>query len=393
MDQKKRGIIKGSILIIAITIIVSLILKKECNYMAYINNQFIGYIEDKATFKEEVRLIEAEVKKRFPIQKDIKSNITFKSVSKGSLTNQENVEEEIKKCIEVETEAYRMYINNKFIGYVANEAEGHEVLKIVGNEYKSKLDENKFKIDNINIKCKTEYKKESIKINEAKSVEDIAHEIIEKNSNNQLLDVEIKYIYTKSETIPPSKIIRSNDNIYMGDKIIEKGEEGIKEVTKEVTLLNNKKKEEKIIRSNVVKDPKDEIIYEGSKNPIKNNVAFLSLPSRGGITSNYGSRWGVTHHGIDIAGNIGDPIKASANGIVVNTSYDDIYGNKVMIEHGNGIVTLYGHCSEVLVKVGESVEMGECIAKIGTTGRSTGPHLHFELRENGKAINPINFIK
>lgn len=393
MDQKKRGIIKGSILIIAITIIVSLILKKECNYMAYINNQFIGYIEDKATFKEEVRLLEAEVKKRFSIQKDIKSNIRFKSVSKGSLTNQENVEEEIKKCIEGETEAYRMYINNKFIGYVANEDEGHEVLKIVGNEYKSKLDENKFKIENINIKCKTEYKKENININEAKSVEDIAHEIIEKNSNNQLLDVEIKYTYTKSETIPPSKIIRSNDNIYMGDKIIEKGEEGIKEVTKEVTLLNNKKKEEKIIRSNVVKDAKDEIIYEGSKNPIKNNVAFLSLPSRGGITSNYGSRWGVTHHGIDIAGNIGDPIKASANGIVVNTSYDDIYGNKVMIEHGDGIVTLYGHCSEVLVKVGESVEIGECIAKIGTTGRSTGPHLHFELRENGKAINPINFIK
>lgn len=139
-------------------------------------------------------------------------------------------------------------------------------------------------------------------------------------------------------------------------------------------------------------EPKDNIVYKGVKDPIAGGVAFLENPSRGSITSNYGARWGKVHKGIDIAGNIGDPIKAALDGKVIEAYYSSSYGNVITIEHGNGIQTLYAHCSKLLAKEGQEVKRGDIIAKIGNTGRSTGPHLHFELKVNGSAINPIKYI-
>lgn len=135
------------------------------------------------------------------------------------------------------------------------------------------------------------------------------------------------------------------------------------------------------------------VIYKGNKNPIVDGVPFLQRPSGGIITSNYGARWGEVHHGVDIAANVGDPIGAALDGVVVEAGYNNIYGNTVIINHGNGIETVYGHSSKLLVKVGDEIKKGQTIALAGSTGRSTGPHIHFELRNHGVTINPISYIK
>lgn len=98
------------------------------------------------------------------------------------------------------------------------------------------------------------------------------------------------------------------------------------------------------------------------------------------------------HPGIDFRGNIGDPARASGAGTVVSAGPASGYGNMVEIDHGNGITTRYGHLSEILVRVGQHVETGQEIGKVGNTGRSTGPHLHYEVRRNGVAIDPTGFI-
>jgi murein DD-endopeptidase MepM/ murein hydrolase activator NlpD len=117
-----------------------------------------------------------------------------------------------------------------------------------------------------------------------------------------------------------------------------------------------------------------------------------------GITSNFGSRFGGSdyHTGIDIAGNgaYGTPVLAANTGTVVvaNTKPNEGYGTYVIIDHGGGIQTLYGHCSRLTVSVGDVVATGQKIAEVGSTGWATGPHIHFEVRVNGSAKNPISYL-
>lgn len=121
-------------------------------------------------------------------------------------------------------------------------------------------------------------------------------------------------------------------------------------------------------------------------------VAF-GWPVRGPITSGFGSRWGSIHTGIDIAVPSGTPVKASRGGTVTSAGWMEGYGYAVIIDHGDGYSTLYGHNSKLLVSTGEHVDAGQVIARSGSTGHSTGPHVHFEIRRSGKPINPLLGLK
>lgn len=129
-------------------------------------------------------------------------------------------------------------------------------------------------------------------------------------------------------------------------------------------------------------------------NPSNQLTEGYIWPARGVFTSGYGRRWGRMHRGIDIAAPIGTPIMAAASGEVINAGWNSGgYGNLVKIRHVDGSVTLYAHNSRILVRTGQIVAQGQQISEMGSTGRSTGPHLHFEIRPNGStAVNPIAFL-
>jgi murein DD-endopeptidase MepM/ murein hydrolase activator NlpD len=122
------------------------------------------------------------------------------------------------------------------------------------------------------------------------------------------------------------------------------------------------------------------------------SISF-SMPARGRITSPFGMRWGRMHNGIDIAAPTGTPIYASAAGQVTFSGWNGGYGNLVIINHGNGMETYYAHNSKNLVSKGQNVSKGAHIANMGSTGNSTGPHVHFEIRRNGTPLNPMNFLR
>lgn len=118
----------------------------------------------------------------------------------------------------------------------------------------------------------------------------------------------------------------------------------------------------------------------------------LIRPVSGTLTSRFGSRGRGTHTGLDIATSHGTPIMAAASGTVTFAAYSGGYGNMIVISHGNGVETYYAHCSALYVGVGTPVSQGETIAAVGSTGRSTGNHLHLEVRVNGVARNPQNYV-
>jgi murein DD-endopeptidase MepM/ murein hydrolase activator NlpD len=124
----------------------------------------------------------------------------------------------------------------------------------------------------------------------------------------------------------------------------------------------------------------------------------LQWPIHGQITSPFGGRihpiFGtyIGHTGIDIAADYGDPVCAADSGVVIYASWMSGYGNTVMIDHGNGITTLYGHNQSLAVSEGQRVSKGQVISYAGSTGNSTGPHVHFEVRQGGSPVNPMNFL-
>ncbi|MBR1579894.1 MAG: peptidoglycan DD-metalloendopeptidase family protein [Selenomonadaceae bacterium] len=164
-------------------------------------------------------------------------------------------------------------------------------------------------------------------------------------------------------------------------------------------------------RSTMAATPMTTITMPGSSvpytnAPVMNNSFALGItdaasnvpaiwPTTGVVTSPYGLRWGGTdfHPGMDIANDMGTPIVATADGIVVVAGWNSGgYGNMVDIDHGNGIMTRYGHASQVLVSAGQYVKRGQIIALMGSTGFSTGPHVHYEVHVNGQRVNPISYL-
>ncbi|MBR6033998.1 MAG: M23 family metallopeptidase [Clostridia bacterium] len=118
----------------------------------------------------------------------------------------------------------------------------------------------------------------------------------------------------------------------------------------------------------------------------------LSETAKTMISSRFGSRNGGYHSGLDIATASGTPIYATASGTVTYAGWQGGYGNLVIISHGNGVETYYAHCSKIYVSKGDTVETGDLISAVGSTGNSTGPHLHLEVRINGVAQNPQNYL-
>lgn len=111
------------------------------------------------------------------------------------------------------------------------------------------------------------------------------------------------------------------------------------------------------------------------------------------FTSPYGSRWGRMHEGVDLAGSYGSPVLVTADGVVAKAGWSDGYGYMVEVRHEFGVITRYAHMSAVKVKAGQRVSRGDAVGAMGNSGRSTGTHLHYEVRVNGNSINPMTFIK
>jgi murein DD-endopeptidase MepM/ murein hydrolase activator NlpD len=140
-----------------------------------------------------------------------------------------------------------------------------------------------------------------------------------------------------------------------------------------------------------------EVISVPPVDPLQQEIQF-KRPIKGRITSGFGMRLHPlehtekVHQGIDLAGEIGDPVKAASSGRVTFAGVQRVYGNIIIIQHSENLSSAYGHLSAMNVEVGESVTSGQIIGEVGMSGNSTGPHLHFEIRENGEPVNPIKYL-
>lgn len=212
-------------------------------------------------------------------------------------------------------------------------------------------------------------------------------------NQNGAVSVCTSKVVTIEEDVPFETEQKDDENSYKGHSYIyQKGENGHKITTQTVNYVNGKKVSYKVTGEEYTKQPEKQIVMNGTMEISKNGTGRFLRPISGVITSRYGTRNMRAHKGVDIAGNHGDDIFAADTGVVTYSGWCEGYGNLIIIDHQNGYVTYYGHCSKLYANVGDSVLKGDVIATVGSTGRSTGPHLHFEVRLNGEDYDPLKFI-
>ncbi len=288
-------------------------------------------------------------------------SVSISGVNLGYISNKDNFEKEIIDSVISSS-------NNKIIDSVDMKETPKYELKLADKSLKT----NEIQIiNNIEEDLEITYKYYDIAVNNetASSVntleeaEQLIAELKEDNTNNKDIDLSILEKYTQNEEeVNTTEIETAKTTIQ--DKVNKKAEE---------------------IR----------IQEELDSMPDVNGIKLAVKPVTGTISSRYGVRSSIrssTHTGLDIATPNGTPIKVVADGTVTGASYNGAYGNLVKIDHGNGVETWYAHTSRMYVSVGQTVKAGDIIAAVGSTGNSTGAHLHFEIRINGEHVNPQNYL-
>lgn len=161
----------------------------------------------------------------------------------------------------------------------------------------------------------------------------------------------------------------------------------------DILRVNSIKRPEQLKVGKLLRIPSQSYVYR-SRQPARSIVlASFHWPLFGTITSRFGPRHRGFHHGVDIAAKQGSYIRAADSGQVIFTGWKRIYGRTVIVKHSGNKKTLYAHASKILVKKGQRVKRGQAIARVGSTGRTTGPHLHFEVYIGEKCKNPLNYLR
>ncbi len=308
---------------------------------------------------------------------------------------------------EILTDGYGLYIDKKLVGVSLDKNALKNELKKALDEYKAKYD------DETTDKFANEVE---IVYGAYKSVYvDDSEKIVKKNLDkfSFSLSTDIEY----NQTVPFTTKVKYDSSKYTDyRKTVQKGINGKQKITYRVTYVDKIQTDTYVSKIETIKNAQNKIIVVGTKKKPAAALASVSysqntsssgsnsgsgsfmwpLPYTHNLTSGYGARWGRMHTGIDISagGVYGKAIVASDGGTVEWAGYDNSgYGNYVIINHNNGYKTLYGHCSAVYVSRGQRVSKGSTIAAVGSTGDSTGPHLHFEVRTSGGSrLNPLGFV-
>ena len=289
---------------------------------------------------------------------------------------------------------YQVSISGEQLGYVQNKEAFEESLK------ENAIVEGK-NVDNVVLKTNPEYELKlvdrTLDTNEEELVSEIKEDVVVtyKYYEIAVANQTVETVNTKEEAEELVKQLKENELDNVDLSIIEKYTEEAEKI--EATSLEIAKStiEEKVEKKveEVQKQKEEQERLE--KMPSINGIKLAVQPISGVITSRYGVSSRLrksTHTGLDIAASTGTPIKVIADGTVTCASYQGSYGKLVKIDHGNGLETWYGHTSKMYVSVGQKVTAGDVIALVGSTGNSTGPHLHLEIRINGEHVNPQNYL-
>lgn len=420
------------------------------HYMAYeysYNGKVLGVVKDKEDVLKITDLVQDALTEERDVEViiDKKDDITFKRVAAMGDIDIDTSEDVLKRMTyvgDINVKAYSITVNGKHTAVLDSEESAKNVLSAIKDEYTDQGEnvvvEDAGFVENVEIKevntdlDRLQGEEDAKKTLQTGAVVEKSHlvmagetmsdlakqynmteeEILDLNPEINPKKLEVgSEIHLKEEapvvTLKASELVtyeedidyevveKKTDDLYEGEeKVDKKGKKGTKVITARVEKNNGKESTKVPIVEKVEKEPSDEIVLVGTKErpPTIGSGKYIYPVKNYRFTSPFGARWGRNHNGIDLACPVGTDVMAADGGTVTFAGYKGSFGYLVIIDHQNGMETYYAHNSELLVTEGDKVYQGYHIAESGNTGRSTGPHCHFEIRVGGVPNDPLKFL-
>ena len=297
----------------------------------------------------------------------------------------------------IDLQGHNIKIKDSIVCFYTSIEDKYSVLEEVCNSYINELNLDISNISQIELLGVISSSNEKNRITYLNESGEMAPEIYNAEViNDNLSGLKLKVTLEEIETIEPETIVEETNELLSGETKVIQGVQGNKLLNKEITYYGLNKDNENIVSENIITPVVNTIVKTGIKSPYEAGVAFLSNPTKGGyVSSTFGEvRSNSVHKGIDIAKDLGEDVSAALEGEVIYAGYNNGgYGNLIILQHNNNMKTYYAHLSNIYVSVGEIVKKNDLIGAIGSTGNSTGPHLHFELRVDNNPVNPIKYIQ
>lgn len=297
----------------------------------------------------------------------------------------------------IDLKGHSIRLADKTVGFTSLIEDKYLILEEICNSYVNELGIDVNNITEIQVMGTIDSDIEKSRISNLNLSGEIAKEVYDAYViNENLSKLDFKIDLTESEVIEPEIVTEECSDLYSGETETVQGVRGISLVHKEIVYDGLNKSDEKVVSRKIIQPAVNTVVKVGTKNPYYAGVAFLSNPTKGGYLSSYFGevRAKSVHKGIDIAKNLGESVNASLDGKVIKAGYNNGgYGNLIVIEHENNMKTYYAHLNEIYVNVGDMVKKDDIIGAVGSTGNSTGPHLHFELRVDNKPVDPVKYIQ
>lgn len=355
-------------------------------YEIVAEGKVIGFVENRKDFHEITDKINTEIEETYGIDSELESKFKLveKASTKDDITTSDELWHNISEVSGMMKEAYILSVSGEETVVLGSYADMMELLKKELEKYKIDDGDTDF--------CESiEYEKKYVPKAKILTLEE-AEKYFE---TNKPLNVKTTVVNEYSASVGFDTVEQNDDTMYRGSRLVlREGVPGESIVTDEIQYMNGEEVSRKTIKEKTVKKPVSEIVSIGTLEPPPGyGTGHFALPIQGTLTSSYGQRWGRLHGGIDLAAASGTPIGAADNGTVIFAEESGSYGLLMKVDHGNGYVTYYAHCSGFIAKVGDCVGKGEKIAYVGNTGNSTGPHCHFEIRCNGERVDPLAYLE
>lgn len=437
-DLKKKLIIAGAVLAIGLYIYIGQLPKEVTNVL--VNGQVVGNTLTKALVAEKIQAMIDEEISSSDYDLILKSTISYEpaKIKKEAFTDEKTLLEAVHTALNYNALAQEIRIDEEPFVALGSKEDADALLEAVTKQFVSEDEviiksefvedvqvvEEECALEDI-VTYDTAWKefqagKEELltyKVASGDTTWDIAAKFdmyvsdiaaanpeidIELIQIGQVINLNIPMAYINVRTITnetveegiANKVVYEKTNtMYVGEsKLKEEGAYGKKIVKLERVSINGVLEEQVVLSEEIIEEPVATVILSGSKWREVASSGELIKPTSGPLTSRFGTRWGRMHNGIDIGTAVGTKVIAADDGIVTKVGYISGYGKTVILDHGNGRSTLYGHLSGYHVQVGQSVKKGAKIASSGATGNVTGACLHFEVRENGIPKNPLKYI-
>ena len=354
-------------------------------YEVIVEGKSIGYIETKETYDRALTEINQEIAGDFGTEYTLNPQPEMKGaiIMREDLSSEQEIFEQLAQMSDCMQPGYVLVVDSQELATVVSAEDAEKVQKIICEQFQT-----------ANGKAYIRERVEVIGRQVSTASYQTVEEAVATLMNSGRIHVVNHDAQVYFETIEYQTQTQEDSSMYQGSQVVlQEGIVGEKMISAVEESVNGVIVGTTLLSEVVTQEPVDEIVKVGTKAVPNQGSGSFIMPTAGRLTSGYGGRWGRMHNGLDLAAPSGTPIYASDAGVVICAEYKGSYGNLVKIDHKNGYVTYYAHCSELLVNVGDAVAQGQLIAKVGNTGNSTGAHCHFEIQLNGEPQNPMNYIK